>query len=141
MKSSLSYEELIEAGRPRLAELQRYADYLPAKTPEAKADFSRHVNFLEACIRQTYEHVARLARRAESLDEVVQIWHGMSLFCQSALKVLNALKMKSSECGVGQLYDLILDYKLACEKRHNDALEEKECLTMDFPKGVLPELK
>ena len=141
MKVCLSYEELIEAGRPRLVEMKQVGDsFADGSSDEACAAFSRQALFVEASVRQTYEHIARLARRADSIDEVVEIWRKMGSFCQSALQVLAGVKDKYPNCGAGQLYDLVLDYKLACDDRANRALEEKECLKMEFPKGILPEL-
>jgi len=141
MKPSLNYEELIEAGQPRLSALQRVgSSFLDGSSSAASAAFSREVCFVEASVRQTYEHIARLARRADSLDEVANMWRRMGAFCESALQILAGLKDKYPDCGAAELYDLVLDYKLACDDRQNRALEEKECLTTDFPKGVLPEL-
>ena len=141
MKASLSYEEVIDAGRPRLTELQRAAQSLSeGGAPEPSAAFSRQLVSVETSLRQTYGLVAQMARKAESLDEVADIWQRMGSYCEAALQILTELRKKNSGSGTGPLYDLVLDYKLACDERKNRALEEKECLKMDFPKGIFPDL-
>jgi hypothetical protein len=65
----------------------------------------------------------------------------MGLFCRTALASLGNLKTKYPDFGTPALYDMVLDYKLACDKRYRGALEELECQKTDFPKGLLPEMK
>ena len=64
----------------------------------------------------------------------------MSFFCQSALAILTSLKHKYPDCGTPALYDMVLDYKLACDKRYRGAMEELACQKTEFPKGLLPEM-
>jgi hypothetical protein len=83
---------------------------------------------------------ATLARKAEDLSEVAEVWNKMSSFCQSALETLAELKHKYPDCGTTELHDLILDYKLAAEKRYKGVMEEATCQKTQLPKGLLPEL-
>jgi len=141
MKPCLSFDELIDAGRPPLAELQRVGNaFDDPQTQEAGMAFSRQVLFMEATVRQTYGHAAKLARKAENLEEAAEVWRRMGAFCDSALQVLAGLKDRYPHSGTGALYDLVLDYRSACEARHRRTLEDTACLAMDFPKGILPEL-
>jgi hypothetical protein len=84
---------------------------------------------------------ATLAKKAEALNEVGEIWNAMGMFCRSTLASLAKLKDKYPDCGAPELYDVVLDYKLACDKRYRGALEELACQKTEFPKGLLPEMK
>lgn len=141
MMPCLSFDELIEASRPPLLEMQRVGNaFDDPRTEEARLAFSRQVLFVEAAVRQTYGHAAKLARKAEFFEEAAEVWQRMGGFCDSALQVLAGLKDRFPLCGTGELYDLVLDYRNACEARHKRTLEDKACLAMDFPKGIFPEL-
>jgi hypothetical protein len=141
MKPCLSFEELIETGRPPLTEMQRVGNAFDDPTTEAAClAFSRQVLFVKATVRQTYGHAARLARKADTHDEAAEVWRKMGAFCGSALQVLASLKDRFPDCGAGELYDLVLDYRTACETRCKRTLEDKACLAMEFPKGLLPKL-
>jgi len=127
---------------PQIAEMRRVADAYPsADAPGAYAAFSRQARIVEGVVTQTYAIAASLTRKAEGLNEVAEIWNRTSKFCESALQQIARLRQKYPQGGVSELYDLVLDYKLACDKRHRGVLEEIECQRMDFPKGLLPELK
>ena len=140
MKPSLDFVELIEAGRPPLAEMQRVANaFGDSGTEEARAAFSRQVVFVEATVRQTYGQAARLARKAETLDDAAEVWKRMDAFCDSALQMLSGLRDRYPGSGTAALYDLALDYRNACELRQRRTLEDKACLAMEFPKGLFPE--
>lgn len=142
MKACLSFDEVLALGQPQLLEMQRVGDAYPsADVPGACAAFSRQTRVVEGVVTQTYAIAASLARKAEDLNEVAEIWRRTGEFCQSALQRLTKLKDKYPKCGAPELYDLVLDYKLACDKRHKGVMEEQACLTMDFPKGLLPNLK
>jgi len=141
MKPCLSFGDVVEAGKPRLTELQRVGNlYSDARSAEASAAFTREVNLVEATVVQTYGMAATSARKTDTLRDVAEIWKAMSQFCQNALEVLSTLKDKYPSCGTPQLYDRVLDYKLAADKRYRGAIEEATCQTRDFPKGLLPEL-
>jgi hypothetical protein len=141
MKASLSYEEVIDAGRPRLTELRRVVQFLAEEgAPQPEAAFARELIAVEASLRQTYGLVAQMARKAESLDEVADIWRRMGAYCEAALQILTEQQKKDPGLGTESLCDLVLDYRLACDERRDRALEEKECLKVDFPEGILPDL-
>lgn len=140
MKTCLSFEDIVTVGQPRITELQRVGDSFPdAFSPGALLAFSRQVKNVEAAVVQTYAIAATAAKKADTHDEVADIWKLMGQLCESALQALSGLMNKYPECGTSQLYDLVLDYKLACDERQRGALEEKTCLTMEFPKGLLPD--
>ena len=64
----------------------------------------------------------------------------MSRFCQPAIQALADLRNKYPKCGAPELYDLVLDFKLAADKRHKGTLEELECQKTEFPEGIFPGL-
>ena len=99
------------------------------------------MGIVEGVLVQSYGIAAAMARKADDLSDVAEIWNAMSLFCRSALTSLGALKNKYPYCGTPALYDRVLDYKLACDKRYRGAMEEVECQKKEFPKGLLPEMK
>ena len=141
MKGCLSFTDILDVGRPQIAETQRVGDAFPGPdTPGAREAFTRQVRLLEGIVIHTYGVAATLTRKADGLPEVAETWQSMSRFCQEALQVLTRLKHKYSYCGTPELYDLVLDYKLASDRRHKGALEEIECQKMELPKGLLPDL-
>jgi len=142
MKSCLSFEEVLAVGEPRLAEMQHVGDiFADGESAEACAAFTQQVRNVEAAVLHSYAIAATVARKADSLEEVAEVWKQMSAFCHSALAILARLKDKYPRCGTTELYDRALDYKLACDKRYQGALEEKQCLTIALPRGLLPELR
>jgi len=122
--------------------MQSIGDAYPnAEAPGACVAFTRQVRIVEGIVVQTYGVAASLARKADDLTEIAEIWSGMSRFCRSALTILSSLKLKYPYCGTNELYDMVLDYKLACEKRYKGVMEELSCQSTTFPKGLFPEMK
>ena len=142
MKACLNFNDILEMGQPQLLEMQRLGEmFSNAEAPEAGSVFSRQVRIIEGVVVQTYGVAASLTRKTDDLSEVAEIWSRMSFFCQSALPILSSLKVKYPHCGTPELYDLVLDYKLACDKRHKGVLEEIACQTTEIPRGLFPEMK
>lgn len=142
MKTCLSFGDILGVGQPQLTEMKRIGDAYPSPdVPGACEAFTRQVSIVEGVMVQSYGIAAAMARRADDLNEVVEIWSAMSRFCQSALASLATLKHKYPYCGTPALYDKTLDYKLACDKRYRGAMEEMACQKAEFPKGLLPEMK
>ncbi len=141
MKACLSFSDILEVGQPRITEMERIGNSFPnGDSAEACTAFTHQVGVVEGTVMHTYSIAATLARKADDINEVAEVWKRMSQFCQSALEVLLRLKDKYLFCGTPQLYDLVLDYKLAADKRMRGAIEEAQCRTKDFPKELLPEL-
>jgi hypothetical protein len=141
MAASLTFNDLVGIGLPQIEELRRVGEsFASAQEPGACDAFQKQVRLVEGSVRQTYAAAATLARRAESLEEAAEIWGAMSRFCQPAIQALSDLKNKYPRCGAPELYDLVLDFKLAADKRHKGTLEEIECLKTEFPEGIFPEL-
>lgn len=142
MKASLDFNDILAVGEPEIEQMQRIGDaYANADEPGACEAFTRQVRKVESVVVHTYGVAAALAKKADDLNEVADVWSRMSFFCQSALRVLSNLKHKYASSGTAELYDLVLDYKLACDKRFRNASEEMACQKTQFPKGLLPELK
>lgn len=142
MKAFLDFDDILAVGQPKIDELRRIGDsFASAEAPGAGEAFTRQVRIVEGVVIHTYGVAATLARKADDLREVGEVWSRMSLFCQSALHGLFSLKYKYPDCGTPALYDLVLDYKLACDKRFKNASAELACQKNPFPKGLLPELK
>ncbi|MBI5386713.1 MAG: hypothetical protein HZA90_18735 [Verrucomicrobia bacterium] len=142
MKACLGFDELLGAGQPQIGEMERLgALETKPDQPDAAAAFSRQVRILEGILVQNYGVAATLARKADDLQEVAEIWSRMGLFCQAALQSLARLKEKHPHGAAPELYDLALDYKLACDKRHRGVLEEIACQKTELPKGLFPEMK
>jgi hypothetical protein len=140
MKPCVSFDDLLQINRPQIDEMQRIGDsFSDPNVPGACEAFTRQVKIVEGILVQTYGLGTALAKRAEDLLEVAEIWTGMSALCDAALQALSSLKDKYPYCGTPQLYDLALDYKLACDKRHRGVLEEIACQRTEFPKGIFPE--
>jgi len=142
MKACLNFIDILELGQPQIQEMQRIGDAYPAADAPGACDaFAHQVRIVEGTVVQTYGIAASLAKKAEDLNEVAEIWSRMGFFCRSALTILSSLRHKYPYCGTPELYDMVLDYKLACDKRYKGVMEELECQSTNFPKGLLPEMK
>ena len=138
--SCLSFDDLLEINAPQIAEFERLAERFPdANVPTACQNFSRQVRLVEGALVQTYGIAAKFTRDSGDPSEVAEIWKNMAAFCNLVLQSLVTLRERFSYCGAPELYDLALDYKLACDKRHRGALQELSCLTTEFPTNLLPE--
>ena len=141
MNACLDFNDILQVGQPQIEEMERIGNFYPsADMPGACEAFSRQVRLVEGIVVHTYGVAAALAKKADGLDEVADVWREMSHFCQPALKALAELKHKYPFCGTAALYDLVLDYKLSADKRYTGALEEASCQKMEFPKELLPKL-
>ena len=141
MKACLSFSEILEVSQPPISEMERIGNHYPAAdAPGACEAFTRQVRLVEGVVVHTYGMAAAMAKRAGDLDEVAEIWRKMSGFCQPALAILANLKDKYPYCGTPELYDAVLDYKLAADKRYKGVQEEIACQKTEPPKGLFPEL-
>jgi hypothetical protein len=138
MNACLSFKDLIEINRPQLAEMERVGSMESPEEPASCVAFSGQVKAIEAAVRNMYVIARAMARNAADPQEAADVWDQMGELCSSALRILIGLKDKFPSCGTSELYDLTLDYKLACEKRHKGILEEMKCQTMEFPEGLFP---
>lgn len=142
MKACLDFNDILAVGEPEIEQMQRIGDaYANADEPGACEAFTRQVRKVESVLVHTYGVAAALAKKADDLSEAADVWSRMSFFCQTALRSLSSLKQKYPYCGTPALYDMVLDYKLACDKRFRNTSEELACQKIQFPKGLLPELK
>ncbi len=140
MKTCLNFDDLLQINRPQIDEMQRVGESFPdPNSPSACEAFTQQVRLVEGLLRQTYRVAVALTKKTEDLREIAEIWSHMSDFCNSTLQALVSLKHPYPYCGTPQLYDLALDYKLACDKRHRGVLEEITCQSTEFPKGLFPE--
>ena len=140
MKTCIDFDSLLTVAAPQLSEMQRVADKFPdAMMPGACEEFTKQVRAVEGWLRVTYSLTARIAKRTEDLEEIAEMWFRMNNFCDAAIKVIAGLKDRFPDCGTPELYNLVLDYKLASDVRRQEALEETECLTKTFPMGLFPE--
>ncbi|HEV7406806.1 MAG TPA: hypothetical protein VGO11_27905 [Chthoniobacteraceae bacterium] len=136
----LNFDDLIEINKPQVAEFQRLAELLPDSdgSPES-APMSRQVHIVEGLLVQTYGIASKLTKETGDLADIAEIWRNLASFCNSVLQALSSLRKRFPSCGTPELYDLALDYKLACDKRHHRVLQELSCQTIEFPKGIFPE--
>jgi hypothetical protein len=139
MSTCLNFEDIIEIGKPQLALLETVGDSYPSGDDIAACTaFTKQVRTLEAFLTQTYSVAAVIAKRAPELKEIADIWQDMGGFCDEAMRALLRLKDKYPHCGTPELYDLALDYRIACENRYRGVLEEMQCQKTALPAGLFP---
>lgn len=142
MKACLSFNDILKVGRPQLQAMQEIGDAYPsADAPGACDAFTRQVRLVEGIVVQTYGVAAAVTKKCDDLTEIADIWADMSAFCLSALNILSRLKDKYPYCGTSELYDMVLDYKLASDKRYKGVMEELACQSTSLPQGLLPEMR
>ena len=127
----VNFDELLDRHRPEIEALER--------AEGAGEVFARRVRELEGAVIGLYQEAVGLARHAERVEEAASVWNSLSRYCQAALQALTRLREKYPEAGAPEVYDLILDYKLAADKRHRQLLEDLACQQTPLPPGLLPE--
>jgi hypothetical protein len=110
-----------------------------ATDPSDCTGFYYKVKSLEALVTACYMCAARLARRTSNLKDVCELWNGVSEVCDTVLGQIKALKNSRPDCGAGQLYDLVLEYKIAAMKRHKQTLEDLQWEATPAPAGLFPQ--
>lgn len=141
MSVCLSFEEILERGKPQIATLSEVGESFPdVNYPGACEAFSKQVRLLEGFITSLYTITSSFAKKSNDLGEIAAMWKEMAAFCAQAIIALSHLKDKYPNCGTSELYDLALDYKIACDKRYEGVLEEIECQKMSLPKNLFPAL-
>jgi hypothetical protein len=141
MKTCFSFGDILEVSRPQILEMERVGNSFPdPATEEACNAFTRQVRLVEGGVRHTYGMAAAMVRKADDLNEVADVWRAMMAFCQVALETVAGLKDRFPYCGTAELYDTLLDYKLAADKRFRGVQEEIACQKVELPKGLFPEL-
>jgi hypothetical protein len=139
MALCISFGEFLDISRPQIEEFRVLSErYAGQDTNEACEAFTRQVNIVEGLMRHAYGMSSKLARKSADLKEVSDIWSAMSALCNSALTVLTSLKDKYPYCGTAELYDFVLDLKLAADKRHDNVEEEIACQKIQMPDKLFP---
>lgn len=142
MPTCLNFEQFFATGRPRVEKLKAVGDsFTTYEEPGACAAFARQVNYVESFLKETYGFAMLIARKEEDLKEIASILKLLSDFCANALNILSELRTKYPYCGTPELYDLALDYKMACDQRFNNISAELECPNQNLPTGLFPSLK
>ena len=137
----IEFSDIIRSSERQVDLLNLVADKNPdLDVPGACENFSRQVRMVESVVSGTYVLAVELTRKTESLSEIAAVWKGLEGVCNKALQAVGGLKEKYPACGTPELYDRLLDYKLACTRRHDEANEEILCQTMTTPKGLFPSL-
>ncbi len=139
MAVCLSFDDILRMGTPQLERLQQVGDsFADVDSPGACEAFTKQVRLLEGFITHTYSVAVSVSKRADELSEVADVWEHMAAFCTRALRTLTGLKDKFPNGGTPALFDLTLDYKLACEKRYRSVMQEIECQNQTLPTGLFP---
>lgn len=129
-------DNLDAVNRCQIAELKKAASTLDPAVDSAQ--FSKYVLNVQSALMHTYQLNAYAAIRQADPKEAAKIWKDMADFCDSTLNVLRELRLKYPTCGIGDLYDLALDYKAEAQKRYYQNLQDSECQTI--PAGLFAEV-
>lgn len=137
MSTCLSFDQIFAEGPIGVEKLKEIgASYESADDPGACEAFTRQVAFLECFVKEIYRIAMIIARKSEDSAEIAGVFETVSNFCENVMTALTGLKKKYPFCGTPELYDLVLDYKMACDDRRYNLLAELECpnpLTELFP--------
>lgn len=137
---SLELPDILKNTVPVVEALARVAlEHPDPMVRESCEAFSMQVDRVEEAIGLAYAFGTMLAKKCENGKETADVWRGLSELCNTALTTVGALKGQYPDCGTPQLFDRILDYKIACNERFNRVMEEISCQTIPAPKGLFPE--
>lgn len=110
-----------------ISAFERDALRFEGKEPEEYCQpVTRLAYLVETAVANMYAHFAQTSRKSETIDEVISIWGSMIQVCESASKVIVALREKFPTCITEDFYDRILEYWSAAKDRFDRASEEKE---------------
>lgn len=137
----LDFREVARAGEVPVEQFAALSRKFPDPDMEgACLAFSRQVAKVQATIECTYAMAAQVAKRQDKLESEQEVWSIMGHLCEVALVTVKSLKDQYPYCGTPELFDVLLDYKLACDERRRHLAEEIACQGMEIPKGLFPEL-
>ena len=137
----LEFSDIVELNVPQVEALARVALENPdPNVGSACIAFSKQVRLVEGVVTTLYTMAAGLAKKAEGLEEALSIWQRMGSLCNLALETVKDLREQYPHCGTPELYDQLLDYKLACSDRVDHVVEELQCLTIPLPEDLFPAL-
>jgi hypothetical protein len=134
-KSEILKTDLTAVNECQIAELKKAGSELdPDKDGTV---FAGHVRNVQAAVIHTYQLTATASIRQADPRIAATLWKDMASFCEGALVVLKDLKGRYYQCGVTDLYDLVLDYREQAQKRYYQNLQDSECQTI--PPGLFAE--
>lgn len=93
---------------------------------------------VKSVIIHTYKIVSFAAIKEENPGKSAELWKGMAALCNLALEALKGLKETRPQCGTAELYNLVLDYKLASDKRYLSNMQDAEWAKIQIPQGLFP---
>lgn len=141
MSIGLPFDTLVAVSEVQLETLAAIGN--PRAVEHAAPPFilSKLVGALQETLRRTYAAAATAAREADGPAEAADVWKRMGTFTDAVLELLVLLKDNLSDGSSSALYDLALDYKLACQRRYTDCEGEVSCLNENrIPAGLFPVL-
>jgi len=94
---------------------------------EACQDFSRQVAILNGLVAAVYGEVVACSKEIESISEIAESWKLYLASLDKILKRVKGLKDQFPDCGAPELYNHILDYRIAAKERMDHAVEEGMC--------------
>ncbi len=139
MSTCLPFDAVVAVSVVQLDTLVMVGNQIDVKNIQSCFVFSSLVEGLQEVLRQTYRAAAGAARDADTPTEAAIVWEKMGAFADGILKKLFSLKEVYHDCGTPALYDLAVDYKSACQRRHADSQEEAACQNENrIPAGLFP---
>lgn len=129
----ISLEDLAEMTNEELERVKK-----AAADPSDGTGFYIAVRTLQSLVTTCYQCAARMARRTTDLRKLCEIWKGVSEVCDTVLRDMKSLKHTRPDCGTGQMYDLVLDYKKAAFDRYQSNLEALQWEKTEIPAWLFP---
>jgi hypothetical protein len=98
-----------------------------AGTPYEKSKkVSASITAVEAMIVHMYQLTSRFALLEREPTGAANFWKDYVSLCDAALTRLNSWKAAYPECGTGELYDLVLDYRSEADSRYYENTQDAE---------------
>jgi hypothetical protein len=87
------------------------------------------IRSVQAMIVHMYQLTSQLALKEANPADAARWWKEYLNLCDSALEKLCAWKTAYPECGSGEVYDLVLDYRAEADSRYYDNTQDAEWAT------------
>lgn len=139
MSTCVTLEGLVGPGEQQIRDLQLTAQQFKGRTPEEYCTpITTRVTKITAMVGSVYAIMAQASKRAENIDEVIEIWDAAIKYCDSAARTLKDMCELFPACVDLGIVDEVLGFRSAAARRHEEARKEKACLTQ-MPQRLFPE--
>lgn len=123
--TEVSYEFIKQSNLCELGKMEQI-EKAAESTHDKEQKLAASIRSVEAMIVHMYQLTSALALKESSPANAAKWWKEYLNLCDLALEKLCAWKKSFPQCGSGELYDLVLDYRAEADSRYFDNTQDAE---------------